>query len=61
MTKGEAARGETLHLEAESGVVEAEPGDAITQFCEVGGVGGEEPAEDDGLDLLEAGERRARA
>ena len=50
-----------LHLEGEAGVVEAQLGEAVAQLLEIVGVGREEAAEDDRLDLLEAGQRLARS
>src|SRR6185437_13669650 len=53
----EAERRAGLHLEAERGVVEAELVEAVAELLEVVGIDREEAAEDDRLDLLEAGER----
>ncbi len=54
--EAEAQRRAALHLEAERGVVEAQLVEAVAELLEVGGVDGEEAAEDDRLDQLEAGE-----
>ena len=55
--EAEAQRRAGLHLEAEAGVVEAQLGEEVAQLLEIGGVDREEAAEDDRLDLLEAGQR----
>ncbi len=53
--EAEAERGGGLHLVAEGGVVEPEFADGGAQILEIGGIHGEEAAEDDGLRRLEAG------
>ena len=58
--EAEAERGAALHLEAEAGVVEAQPGDAVAQLLEVGGVDREQAAEHHRLDFLVAGQRLRR-
>jgi hypothetical protein len=55
--EAEAQGGGGLHLVGEGGVVEGELLDGVAEVLEVGGVDGEEAAEDDRLRGLEAGER----
>ncbi len=55
--KPKPSAGAGLHLEAERGVVEAQLVEAVAELLEVVGVDREQAAEDDRLDLLEAGER----
>ena len=55
--EAEAEGGGGLHLGGEGGVVERELLDGVAQVLEVGGVDGEEAAEDHRLRGLEAGER----
>ena len=55
--EAEAEGGGGLHLEGEAGVVEAQLLDGVAQRLEVGGVDGEEAAEDHRLGGLEAGQR----
>ncbi len=55
--EAEAERGGGLHLVAEGGVVEPELAHGGAQILEIGGVHGEEAAEDDGLRRLEARQR----
>src|SRR6185369_1435356 len=55
--EAEAEGGAGLHLEGEGGVVEAKLVEAVAELLEVVGVDREEAAENDRLDLLEAGER----
>ena len=55
--EAEAERGAGLHLEREAGVVEAQLGDALTQFLEVVGIDREQPAEHHRLDFLEPRQR----
>src|SRR5688572_17381534 len=49
-----------LHLEREGRVVEAQLVQRVAQLLELGGVGREQAAEHDRLDLLEAGQRLGR-
>src|SRR3546814_4299681 len=56
--KAKAERGACFHLEAEGRIVQPQLLDALAQLFKVVGVGREQAAEDDRLDLLEPGERR---
>ena len=54
--EAEAQGGRAFHLVGEAAVVQAQLADRGAQVLEVGGVDREQAAEDDGLDVLEAGQ-----